>query len=124
MHYFMEKKFNTFKRTLKILETLQLEAKYYILVVKSTSAQSKNLKKKLRINIERAGTTSHMPGSSSRKSYELKFQAHHHLLGRVHYLTFAIFSKLGVKCSYADAGAKDTDSSTIDVEADIKAERV
>ncbi|PWA83710.1 translation elongation factor EF1A/initiation factor IF2gamma family protein [Artemisia annua] len=42
------------KLKVEILESLQLEAKYYILVVKSTSAQSKNSRKKLRINIERA----------------------------------------------------------------------
>ncbi|KAL9992456.1 putative NAD(P)-binding domain, NAD(P)-binding domain superfamily [Helianthus debilis subsp. tardiflorus] len=34
------------------------------------------------------------------------------------------FSRFGVKCSYADAGVKDTNSFTIDVEANIKAERL
>ncbi|CAH1453462.1 unnamed protein product [Lactuca virosa] len=34
------------------------------------------------------------------------------------------FLRFGVKCSYADAGIKDTNSRTIDVEADIKAERL
>ena len=37
---------------------------------------------------------------------------------------FCRFSKFGVKCSYADAGVKDTGSFAIDVEADVKAERV
>ncbi|KAL4565316.1 hypothetical protein LXL04_029405 [Taraxacum kok-saghyz] len=32
--------------------------------------------------------------------------------------------RLGVKCSYGGAGVKDTNSMTIDVEADIKAERL
>ncbi|KVH88747.1 NAD(P)-binding domain-containing protein [Cynara cardunculus var. scolymus] len=32
--------------------------------------------------------------------------------------------KFGVKCSYADAGIKDTNSVTIDVEANIKAEKI
>nr|GEW89292.1 hypothetical protein [Tanacetum cinerariifolium] len=34
------------------------------------------------------------------------------------------FAKFGVKCSYADAGVKDTSSSAIDVEADIKSDRL
>lgn len=34
------------------------------------------------------------------------------------------FSRFGVKCSYADAGIKDTNSFAIDVEADIKTERL
>ncbi|KAI3691983.1 hypothetical protein L6452_31787 [Arctium lappa] len=33
-------------------------------------------------------------------------------------------SRFGVKCSYADAGVKDTNSVTIDVEANIKAEKL
>ncbi|XP_076936758.1 uncharacterized protein At1g32220, chloroplastic-like [Bidens hawaiensis] len=45
---------------------------------------------------------------------------------RSHYLSTHTnrFSRFGVKCSYADAGIKDTNSRTIDVEADIKPEKL
>ncbi|KAJ9537020.1 hypothetical protein OSB04_029753 [Centaurea solstitialis] len=78
-----------------------------------------------------AGAISRLPSSSSSSS------SYNPLLnstaffpsGTRSHLSYPIshsnrLSKIGVKCSYADAGIKDTSSVTIDVEANIKAEKI